>query len=99
MVIRGRNEKWVGDKFYNWCINNEYDGRIFYRLSGIWDSTSHQLTFTSDDEVDGLMMLRIQSSEIYWLEWIDGEPHFQLWFEDASAPYIKADSLKNSEKN
>ena len=89
MVIRTKHEECLGEPFYRWCKLNKYDGRIHYRLSGYWEGVPQQMKFTSDDKVDGLIMMIIQRSEIRWLEWIDGEPHFGLWYEDTYTPYIK----------
>lgn len=72
-------EKYNGMNFKEWCALDESDERkINYTLRGVWDRTEHTERFTSDDEVDLMMLFRVQNSIIEKIELINNEWHATL---------------------
>lgn len=60
--------------FQKWCkLNPNDERRIKYTLKGIWEGKKQEASFTSDEEVDGLMMYRVQNSTIESIELVNNE--------------------------
>ena len=58
-------KKYEGMNFKEWCKLDVTDTRkINYKLIGVWEGLEHEALFTSDDEVDGIMMFRVCNSYI-----------------------------------
>lgn len=55
----------VGMNYQEWCRLDENDARkINYTLCGFWGGERQTVKLTSEDEVDGFMMARVQMSTI-----------------------------------
>lgn len=65
-----------GWNFGDWCkLDPDDERKINYTLRGIWDGKKQEAHFTSDDDVDALMVYRIASSTIERIELTGNE-----WF-------------------
>ena len=74
------SERWYGRSFLTWCESDpEDDRKICYTLE---DGTGKEPTrnFSSEDEIDGRIMLLIRSSTIEELELVNNEYHVHLLF-------------------
>ena len=74
-------KNYKGWNFQKWCaINPDDERKINYILKGIWEGKVQEAHFSSDDEVDVMMMYRIQHSTIEKLELINDEWFVELYY-------------------
>ena len=58
-------KKYKGMNFKEWCMLDADDERkINYTLKGFWGWKEHEEHFTSEEDVDGMMLFRVQNSFI-----------------------------------
>jgi hypothetical protein len=69
-------KKYKGMNFTEWCMLDADDERkINYTLKGFWEGKKHEVHFTSEDDVDGMMLFRVQNSLIEDIKLINNEWH------------------------
>ena len=69
-------KKYIGMNFGEWCqLDINDDRKINYTLKGFWDRKEQEVHFTSDDEVEGIFLHRLQNSTIENIKLVNNE-----WF-------------------
>lgn len=71
-------EKWVGKPFVKWCKADIEDTRKIYYVLHKGGLKPETFTFTSEENVDGLMMYRVRNSTIKSIKLVDEEWHIEL---------------------
>lgn len=72
-------KKYKGMKFKEWCMLDADDERkINYTLKGFCNEEKHVEHFTSEDDVDSMLMFRIQNSLIESVNLSNNEWHVVL---------------------
>jgi hypothetical protein len=67
-------KNYKGWRFQKWCKLAPDDVRkINYTLKGVWEGKVQEAHFTSEDEVDMMMLFRIQESTIESIELVNNE--------------------------
>ena len=74
-------KNYKGWNFQDWCnLQPDDERKINYTLRGIWDGKKQEASVTSEDDVDMMMLFRIQQSTIKTLKLIDNEWHVTLLY-------------------
>jgi len=72
-------KEYEGMNFKKWCLLDPDDERVInYTLSGIMEGKKQTLKFTSEEEMNGLMLFRIQRSFIEKIELKNNEWFIEL---------------------
>ena len=67
-------KNYKGWNFQRWCeLDPSDERRIKYTLKGIWEGKIQEAHFTSDEEVDTLMLYRVQHSTVESIELVNNE--------------------------
>ena len=63
-----------GWNFQRWCkLAPDDERKINYTLKGIWEGKKQEARFTSEDNIDMMMLFRIQEAKIEKIELLNDE--------------------------